>query len=149
MATKPMNEPERETLVIGHFALACERMNEFAQSLRRSSLFMTVRVGADIRNYESGWRLEKWVEAELDKDKDLWAAWWLEFGLCKDGWIIESHLAVSPDAFFFAFENRIATSPQEFGQQLLGVIADLEHSLEQNQQFAEEVRKKRQRGPAD
>lgn len=112
-ATKPMNELERGPLVIGHFALACERMNEFSQSLTQSSHFASVRAGADIRNYESGWRLEKWVEAEIDRVEGLWAAWWLELGPRKDGWMIESHLAVSPDISFIPLKDRFAASCDE------------------------------------
>jgi hypothetical protein len=46
---------------------------------------MQARTGADIRQYESGWRLEKWVEAQLDPAGDLWPAWWLRLELPKVG----------------------------------------------------------------
>jgi len=123
--------------------LACEHMNEYARLLRGSSEFESVRTGADIRYYESGWRLEKWIEAELDKDEGLWAAWWLEFGAHEDGWIIESHLAISPDVFFAGLEDQIVTSNQEIGGQLELVVDDLKNALVKNQQFADEVRKRR------
>ncbi len=142
-----MKSKGQEPSPTGQFALACEQMNEFARSLRGSSAFGMVRTGADIRHYETGWRLEKWVEAELDKDEGLWAAWWFEFGPREDGWIIESHLAVSPDVFFAGLEDRFATSPQEIGEQLSVVVEDLKNALVKNQQFAEEVKNRRRTGP--
>jgi hypothetical protein len=138
----PMNESEREALVIGHFASACERMNEFARSLHQSSRFVSVRTGADIRNYESGWRLEKWVEAELDRAEGLWAAWWLELGRGERGWVIQSHLAISPDVLFVGLMDELATSPEEIEKLLSAAVENLKDALNQNQQFAEEVKKK-------
>jgi hypothetical protein len=143
-----MNLNEQESTPTGQFALACERMNEFARTLRESSRFETVRTGADIRYYKNGWRLEKWVEAELNKDQGLWAAWWLELGPHERGWVIESHLAVSPDIFFAGLEDRTATAPQELREQLTAAVDDLKLALDQNMPFAEEVRKRMRKGPA-
>ena len=87
-------------------------MNEFSRTLRKS--FTLVRTGADIRSYEKrGWRLEKWVEAELDSTEGLWAAWWIEMGATENGWIVESQLAISPDILFIGLADRLAVSPIE------------------------------------
>ena len=142
-----MKSEEQELSPTGQFALACEQMNEFARSLRDSRTFDVVRTGADIRYYEAGWRLEKWVEAEVDRSAGLWAAWWLDFGPKENGWLIESHLAMSPDVFFVGLEDRFATSHQEIGQQLSAAVENLEHALDQHHQFAEEIRKRKRTGP--
>jgi hypothetical protein len=136
-----MEYQEQELFPIRQFAFACEQMNEFAQSLRASSKFGMVRTGADIRNYKNGWRLEKWVEAELNKEQGLWAAWWLESGPREKGWIVESHLAVSPEVFYFGLEDHFASSPQELSQQLSKTVQHLKDALDQNHEFAEVVKK--------
>jgi hypothetical protein len=133
---------EKEPSTTGQFALACEEMNEYARLLRESSLFGTVRTGADIRCYETGWRLEKWVEAELDKDEGLWAVWWLEFGPTKNGWIIESHLGINPDVLFVGLESRSIESLRDFEQHLSAAVRQLKGALEQDGDFAREVRKR-------
>src|SRR5262245_28599728 len=142
-----MKNEGQELSLIGHFALACERMNEFARSLRGSSLFGTVSAGADIRYYESGWRLEKWVEAELDRAEGMWAAWWLELGPTKDGWIVESHLSTGPDGLFIGLEDRLAASPKELEEHLSAVVEDLKHALQQNSEFAEEIKRRKRIRP--
>jgi hypothetical protein len=135
----PLNE--QEPTETGQFALACERMNEFARTFRDSCRFETVRTSADIRYYENGWRLEKWVEAELNKGEGLCVAWWLELGPYERGWIVETHIAISPDIFFAGLEERTATSVQELRQQLIFVVDKLKKALDQDKQFADEVQK--------
>src|SRR5258705_8712877 len=73
-----MSDAEREMSAIGLFARACETLNEFARSLPESNLFSSVRAGSDIRYYETGWRLEKRAEAEINKVEELGAVWCLE-----------------------------------------------------------------------
>ena len=141
-----MKFEEKEPSPTGYFALACEELNEFARSLSTSSLFGTVRTGADIRCYETGWRLEKWVEAALDKAEEVWACWWLEFGATKKGWIIQSHLSISPDGVYIGLQDRTADSPAEFQQYLSAVVQELKDALEKNQQFAKEVKNENQFG---
>src|SRR5437660_12468940 len=93
-----MRAKDDDRSLTGSFAAACERLNEFARSLRSDSRFGVVRTGADIRAYSYGWRLEKWVEAQL-RGGELFAVWWIEFGPRADDWITESHIAIDPDAF--------------------------------------------------
>jgi hypothetical protein len=139
-----MKSEEKEASPTGYFAKACEELNEFARSLSNSSRFGTVTTGADIRYYETGWRLEKWVEAALDKAEELWACWWLEFGATKNGWIIQSNLSITPDGIHIALEDRIADSPAEFQRHLSAVVQELKDALEKNRRFAEEVKKENQ-----
>jgi hypothetical protein len=142
-----MKSREQDSSSTGQFALACEKMNEFARSLRLSLAFESVRTGADIRYYETSWRLEKWVEAEIDGDEGTSAAWWLEFGPHHNGWVVRSHVAVSPDIFFAALEDRVATSPEEVGQRLSVVVDELKNALQQDRQFADAVEKTRRAKP--
>ena len=149
-----MKLTEEEPTPIGQFALACEQMNEFARTMCRSRRFATVTTGQDIRYYRGGewsrggWRLEKWVEAELDKDEGLWAAWWLELGPHERGWLVESDVTICPDIFSAGLDDRMATSPQELGKQLNAAVDDLINALDRNKQFAEEVRKRMRKGHA-
>ena len=131
-----MEQSDNESSPTGYFASACGRMNDFAQSLRQSSVFVSVRTGANIRHYESGWRLEKWVEAELDRTEGLWAAWWLELGPRGNGWFIESNLAISPDILFLGLEDRIAATPDDVRRQLSLAIEELTYALQRNQRFS-------------
>ena len=134
---------EQASSPIGYFALACERMNGIARSLRESSFFETVTTGADIRYYQNGWRLEKWVEAELDRTEGLWAVWWLELGPCENGWLVESNFGLNPQGLSVYLEDRFAGSLSELEQHLSAAVEDLELALEQNREFAEEVKKRR------
>jgi hypothetical protein len=139
---------ESQQSAIGQFALACEQMNDFARSLRSESVFGTVRTGADIRYYENGWRLEKWIEAELEPSQGLWSAWWLELGPHPDGWIVESSLSISPDALFLGFEDRTATSLVELEQCLADSVDNLKRSTSENPQFLEYLRRYRETNAA-
>jgi hypothetical protein len=133
---------EHEESPIGLFAMACERLNDFARSLRKQSVFGNVKSRADIRRYEDGWRLQKWVEAELDPLEGLWAAWWLEVGPSSTGgWIIESSLSVSPDGIFIGLQDANVNTTEELERCLTVTVDDLEAALEHNTEFAEEVRK--------
>ena len=136
-----MKGPSEESL-IHHFAIACERMNDFARSLRRSSVFQEVRTGADIRQYESGWRLEKWVEAQLDPNEGLWAAWWLELGASDRGWVVKSHLAISPNILFIGLADRFAVSPSELERSLSTAVEELRDAMQNNLEFAQEVKRR-------
>jgi hypothetical protein len=136
-----MASKAQEASAIAHFALACERMNDFERSMRNSAIYDAVRSGADIRHYKSGWRLEKWVEAELDGGEGIWAVWWMELE-CRDGtWIVESHVGVSPSEFSFDFTDRLASSAEELGRQLTAVVDELMGALTHNPEFSQAVRR--------
>ena len=136
-----MNNVECE--IIGLFARACENLNEFARSMRASRRFSNIRSGSDIRYYETGWRLEKWVEAELNEAEGLWAVWWLELGHESDRWILESHLAITPDGEFINLPKRVADSPAEFKKELGVAVDELTSALDRNPEFASAVEKAR------
>ena len=132
----------QESPPVAQFAQACERMNDFARSLRESGRFHEVRAGADIRSYRNGWRMEKWVEARLHSKEELWAAWWLEIGPRPDGWMIESSVAVSPDIFHDGLNDRIANTPDELTKQLSAAVEELQSALRQRNGFADAVDKR-------
>jgi hypothetical protein len=142
-----MNDKMRELCPVGSFALACEQLNDFARSLRESSRFATVRAGADIRFYESGWKLEKWVEAELDRDEGSWAAWWLELGPNANGWKLDSHISISHGALLIGMEERSCTTLDALERNLATAVEELTHALERNDLFAQEVSKRTKTKP--
>jgi len=124
---------------IALFASACEAMNTFARSLRDLALFTTVRTGADIRYYQSGWRLEKWVEGEIRETPNLWAAWWLELGGSDGDWLVQSHLSIDPEVLFISLPDRCARSLKELEENLSVAVNELTHALEINQEFANHI----------
>jgi hypothetical protein len=130
---------EQESSATGLFAVACEEMNDFARSLRELPQFGAVRTGADIRSYASGWRLEKWVEVQLDQSTGLWAAWWLEVGQHCEGWVVESHVAVGPEVLHLDFEARHAQSVVELANELSQAVDRLKRALHEYREFASEV----------
>jgi hypothetical protein len=140
----PLCDNDQPLCTTGYFALACEKMNDYGRALR-AGVFDTVKSSANIRYYEQGWRLEKCVEAELNRAEGLWAAWWLEFGPSKGGWIIESSVSVSPDVLHYTYESRFVTSVPEFAEQIDLAVGELKVALQENQSFAEEVQRIRQR----
>ena len=136
-----MSDAEPEMTAIGLFAQACESLNEFARSLRASTLFNNVRSGADIRYYETGWRLEKWVEADIDqaKESDV-VVWWLELGAGESGgWLLESHLAITPEGEFINLPTRVANLVTDLEEQLRISVEELITALNSNPEFAKAV----------
>ena len=113
------------------------------RSLRNSALFDTVRNGANIRHNLDGWRLQKWLEVELDRTEGLWAAWWLELGADKDGWLIESSLSIDPEILFIGLPDRFAATTEELRDRLTEVVDELTGALEQNREFADQVESRR------
>lgn len=130
-----MLSPNTSDSLTGNFAMACEQLNAFARSLWSDPRFTTVQTGADIRHYASGWRLEKWVEAQL-KGGDLCAAWWIEFGPGDAGWKIESSVAINPDDFHLEFDPFVTTSDEEVKRELPQALFRLANALRDCPEFA-------------
>ena len=137
-----MKEIEYCNNVIELFASACERLNDYAQQLRRHPEYKIVKTGADIRSYQSGWRMEKWVELLLSERDGTWAAWWLQMGLVDKKWTIECHLSVSNGDLFIDAPTRRAISIEDFGCGLSEAVEWLVSALDVNETFAHEVRRR-------
>src|SRR2546430_896947 len=140
-----MGFAENSGIATEAFGRACEQMNDFARSVRESGLFPGVKTGADIRCYDSGWRLEKWVEAEINPSEGLSAAWWLELGPDGDKLVVRSNLSISHGELFINLPDRAVTSPAELEEALAKAVADLTGSLAFNSRFTEEVRQRLER----
>ena len=108
-----MSNQDLNMIVIGAFAKACERLNEYAQELRRRGTFATVTTRADIRYLASGWKLEKFVEAELSAKDGLWAAWWIDLGGTDQLWQVSASLSISHTDIYFEIEDAEVGSPQD------------------------------------
>ncbi len=127
-----------EAHAIESFAIACERLNDYARELRNAAAFREVTTGNGIRNYTNGWRLEKWLEAELNRDEGWSAAWWLELGGTDGDWLIVSHLSISHSDVFIELREQTVPSA-ELHQHLMSAVQELESSLKDNATFAREV----------
>jgi hypothetical protein len=123
------------------FAIACERVNDFSRRLETDGEFISVRVGADIRKYESGWRLEKWVEAEIDREEMLWAAWWLDLNRKDYNWIVNAHVSISHGEFFAEFPVRSAASLNDLEEHLHATVEELITAKETRFDFAYKIKK--------
>lgn len=74
------------------FAKASERINDFARLMRERGI--NAVTGADIRCYENGAKLEKWIEVE-NVDASSTFCWWLEMACIDEGAIISASASES------------------------------------------------------
>lgn len=126
---------------IEFFAQCCEQINDFARDLRREGIYREVRTGADIRKYESGWRLEKYIEAELDADQGFWLAWWLELGLKDDKWVVSANVSVSHSDLFYELPDRFAADEKQLKASLQKAVSDLKAAVIPDSKFGIEIEK--------
>lgn len=68
---------------------------ELAGALRLQSKVLSVKQGIDCRQYNSGTRIEYYVDAELRNGKSM--CWWLEIIWNKECWTIEASVLVNHD----------------------------------------------------
>jgi hypothetical protein len=113
-----MTELDGAGKVIELFARTCERMNDFSRQLYRQGHFENVRSSADIRSYESGWRLEKYVEADVCTREGYVAAWCIELGRSHEGWFVELSVNVSHSDVYSNLGTRHASSIHELERAL-------------------------------
>jgi hypothetical protein len=126
------------------FAESCEALNDFERVLRNNSAFSNVRSSADIRNYASGWRLEKYVEAEISATRGLWAAWCLELGQTDDcHWLVESGVNISHSGVNIGFPDYVAKNTQELRAALNQAVDALIASAEKRHKFSREIERLR------
>lgn len=126
------------------FAAACEQLIEYGIKLRASGRFFDVRNGAGIRNYQSGWRLEKWIEADIHKGGvaggGLCVLWWLELGPGNpSGLMLEATLSVDPDHSYINLPSRTAVTLLQFKEALGAVLHEMETALETNAEFIQAI----------
>ena len=126
------------------FAEACEQLKMYGIKLRNSGRFFDVQNGAGIRNYESGWRFEKWINADLHKGGvtggGFCALWWLELGPGNpSGLMLEAALSVDPEHTYISLPTRTALTLSEFKEALAAVVHELETALETNAEFIEAI----------
>lgn len=126
------------------FAAACEQLNNYAVTLRASGRFFEVRPGEDIRNYQSGWRLEKWIEADLHEGGvakgGFCAVWWLELGPAEPtGLKLDALLYVNPDCSDIDLSSRTAMTLLEFKEAIAAAVNELQTALETNPEFIQAI----------
>lgn len=76
--------------VVSALALVHERFVELATLFRGLPSVSTVKTAVTPRRYESGDRVEYYVDAELKSGNGVGA--WLEFGFAAGSWVIESSI---------------------------------------------------------
>jgi hypothetical protein len=122
--------------VIDAFARSCESLNDFARDLRKRHSTVNVRTGADIRKYQNGWRLEKYVEADVDPNAGKTAAWWLELGWADDTWMVSSNVNVSHTDIHIELPVRHAKDAAELQAVLEDTISQLIGMAHEDNPFA-------------
>lgn len=85
---------------------AFEKINDFSRELRSEGRFFSVLTGSDLRKYESGWAIEKYVEASLDKHgHDL--VWWMEFRCQDNAYKITCNVSISHSDYYMDVYDRV------------------------------------------
>lgn len=126
--------------IIDYFAESCERMNEYSRTLDRKKLYRQVTAGANIRRFLSGWKLEKYVEAELSSAEGLWACWWLELGYEEGQWHVSTSVSISHSDTDIELMDSKVNTPEELRSCLNAALDELEAALEQNTAFRDAVK---------
>ena len=126
---------------IDAFASSCETLNDYACDLRQRLESVAVRTGADIRRYNNGWRLEKYVEAELEPKKGHIAAWWIDLGFTGDKWAVSSNVSVSHTDIHIELPVKYATDSAALRELLVDTIGQLAGMTEKENAFATEIRR--------
>lgn len=134
-----MSVEDHNSIVIETFAKACEELNEYAQKLRRDDTFPEVTTGADIRYLAQGWRLRKFVEAQLNANEGFWAGWWLELGGDGDKWVVSSNLSISHTDTFFEVDELECGSVEELVAAINTALGHLTNALSDHDGFKEAV----------
>jgi hypothetical protein len=105
---------------IAEFAKASEELNAFARSLRERGIDATT--GADIRMYQGGPRLEKWVEARQRNSESVFC-WWLEIGSVEGDAAISAHVNESNGDTYRELDGRRASEIREVQNALSDAVA--------------------------
>jgi hypothetical protein len=122
--------PERsESDAIGIFVSACEELNNFARLLWTGKIFENAQMSADIRMYDSGWRLEKYVEAVISAKRDWTVAWCLELGRSDENWIVLASIEISHSQIHFDLGKRTAADEGELQLVLDEMVKKLKESV--------------------
>lgn len=109
--------------IIAEFARASEELNAFARSLRERGVDATT--GADIRMYQDGPKLEKWVEAR-QSDSESVSCWWLEIGSVDGDAVISAHVNKSNSGAYCELDGRRASEISEVKNALSDAVAWLQ-----------------------
>ena len=126
---------ERCSKIIDYFAESCERMNDFQRTLDRTNQFRQVTSGSNIRKYLDGWKLEKWIEAELNPLEGLWACWWLELGFENGQWLVHTNVSISHSDTELDLTHSKVDTPDALRHCLNTALNELEIALDKNSAF--------------
>lgn len=111
--------------VFQHLAAVCERLNDFARVLRNDSRLVEVTTSTDIRYYETGWKIEKYVEALLDTENGYAAVWSFELSEEKGAWRIDTNTSVSYGDYDEEVETRHPNSLTELNSEMTDATTNL------------------------
>jgi hypothetical protein len=102
-----------------------ERLIDFASSLNKEPLFSKVLAGRDIRAYESGWKLEAYVEATLLPEEGISAVWWLEVSGPGSHWRIDSFTYFDRLDYHKELESKVLDSDDQLIHELQRSVSAL------------------------
>jgi hypothetical protein len=139
-----ISDRERDTTAGCHRALAAlakafEEMNEFARTVERDARFERVTTGTDLREYRTGWTLEKYVEAYLNTSDGSAAVWWLEVSEDDRRWKTYSKISVSYGELDEDLDTRFADSVDEFLHDLQLAVSALIATYRDHEGLASEI----------
>jgi len=139
-----MSGENRNSLVIETFAKVCESLNEYAQQLRRVEAFPKITTGADIRYLKQGWKLQKFVEAQINASEGFWAGWWIELCSRDQGWVVSSSVSISHTDVHIELDEAEIDSVDELVQCLNSALEHLTKALDNHDGFKQAVMNRRE-----
>jgi hypothetical protein len=122
-------------LISGQF----ERLNDFERALTAEGRFDELKSGTDLRRYETGWALEKWIEATLDRAQGFVACWWLEITRRDNKWKISARTSIAYTDYDKEVESRMASTINELKLALTTVVDSLIATYGEATPFREQI----------
>jgi hypothetical protein len=119
-------------MILKSLAQANESLIDACVRLRARPDVAKVQHGFDVRGYESGPRVEAYIDVEFADGRSV--AWSLDIAFPENDWVLESGVTtMSSDGreqVLDEFPARIATSPEELASELEAVVRLLTESAE-------------------
>src|SRR5688572_14292754 len=106
--------------LLGRLAAFNDRWLAFERDLNQYSNAVSTRGAIDLRDFSTGWVLERYVEADLASGVTV--CWWIDVQRRNDAWTIHAHVFESPDRDLRRFADREALSLDQF-------LAELDSAL--------------------
>ena len=134
-----------EVSAIELFSNCCELLNTYELELAERWKPIDVKSGADIRKYNCGWRLEKYLEANISPEEGNIATWWIELGYIEGRWVVSSNVNISHTEIYIELPDMYSENIIDLKSSLEESVALLQSMTESDNPFSDEINKKRRK----